>query len=146
MGDRLGQGLALACLGHCLLVLLALPVLPAVAAVAEDPVAEALLFFTVFAVGLVAFLAGWQRHRRLCAAALAVPGLVLIGIALTAETALGRPEWDLPLTAVGGLVLLGAHGLNLRLCRNCRRCGAGRTLAEPDTNLGLVRKRENRIS
>lgn len=72
--------------------------------------------------------------------------MILIWTAVAAETALGRPEWDVPLTLAGGLVLLGAHGLNLHLCRTCRRCAPGRTLASKARCPGLVRERDHRNS
>ena len=126
VADRVGVFASVACLVHCLLLPVLVPLLPLLSGVVEsESVHEWLLvFLTVCAV--LAFVPGYRAHR-----AWSVVGFGVVGVLLLAGGALAHDlpvlsGLDTPLTILGGLVLISTHLVNLRLCRRCPACKAAR--------------------
>ena len=122
--DRIGVAASIVCLIHCLLLPLAVPLLPLLAGVVEAESVHAGLLVFLAICALLAFVPGYRTHR-----AILVPAVGGFGIALLAGGALAHDVallegLDTPLTVVGGLVLIATHLANLRLCRNCPVCKA----------------------
>jgi hypothetical protein len=134
--DRLGAGLSLLCLLHCLGAPLALAVLPVWGSqFLFDGAVHQALVVVVLVAALAALVPGYCHHRRW-----AIPLLGVVGLAALAAGAFGpescRPgagclvvpmpldattAWrlmaDSTLTIGGGLALLVAHAANCRCCR-----------------------------
>lgn len=121
--DRIGMALSTACIVHCL----ASPVLAVAATAAGLHLGEGGVHvgFAVVAaaVGLVAFVPGYRRHRRARVPASALLGMSLLWAPALLGGALGPvPE---PLVVVaGGLVLVQAHRWNRSFCAGCAACAA----------------------
>ena len=124
--DRIGIVASAVCLVHCLLLPLLVPLLPLLAGVAgAEAVHEGLLVFLTLCA-LAAFGPGYRTHRALSVLLFGGLGVVLLSAgALAHEWAL-LAGLDTPLTVIGGLVLVGTHWANLRLCRSCPVCRAER--------------------
>ncbi|HZI16516.1 MAG TPA: MerC family mercury resistance protein [Myxococcus sp.] len=116
--DGVGQALSSLCIAHCLLLPLALGLLPLAAAEAleGEAVHHGLLVLTAMGA-LAAFVPGWRLHRHASVPVLAALGLALLsaGAFLVPEDATG--PWEPVLTGGGGAVMLLAHGHNRALRR-----------------------------
>lgn len=115
--DAVGVVGSLICLVHCLLLPLAVAVLPWLV-LFEDAWLHQGLAVALASPALLAFLSGWRRHGRW------LPGFLMGGgLAALNSAAFVAPEnWETWLTILGGLFLIAAHGLNRHLCRHCPRC------------------------
>jgi hypothetical protein len=119
LADLTGIVLSFTCLIHCLalpLLLLLAPALSRWIALPEE-VHAAILLLAVPAAAM-AMRDGWRRHRRPAPAILAVAGLGLLALGLSAHEgwiAVADPEAaDRLLTSVGALTLAAAHLVNWR--------------------------------
>ena len=118
--DAVGVMGSLVCLVHCLLLPLAVVVLPWLV-LFEGEWLHRGLAVVLAAPALLAFVFGWRHHGRWLPGFLMVGGLVVLNAA-----AFTAPEhWETGLTVLGGLFLIAAHGLNRNLCRRCPRCVDG---------------------
>jgi len=113
--DRLGFAASVLCALHCALLPLALALLPALGLNVGGWI-DFDQAFVVFAtvLGLTTLTVGYRRHRAFRAWALLLPGLALVWI--------GAFTWlhdhglvHAAIMVAGGLLLAGAHLLNLRL-------------------------------
>lgn len=113
--DRLGFAASFVCAVHCALLPVALALLPALGLnfggwIDFDQA------FVVFAtlLGLTTMSLGYRRHRAFRAWALLLPGLALVWLGAFSplhDHTLGHAA----IMVAGGLLLAGAHLLNLRL-------------------------------
>ena len=119
LADLTGILLSLTCLIHCLalpLILLLAPALSRWIALPEGVHAAILLL--ALPAAAVAMRDGWRRHRRTMPAILAVTGLGLLALGLSAHEgwiAAANPEMaDRLSTSAGALTLAAAHLVNWR--------------------------------
>ena len=119
LADLTGILLSLTCLVHCLalpLILLLAPALSRWIALPEGVHAAILLL--ALPAAAVAMRDGWRRHRRTMPAILAVTGLGLLALGLSAHEgwiAAANPEMaDRLSTSAGALTLAAAHLVNWR--------------------------------
>jgi hypothetical protein len=122
--DRVGFAASFLCAVHCALLPLLAAALPAFGLGLWGRV-DLDQAFVVFAtlLGVSTLVSGWRRHRAFHAWALLVPGLALVWLG----TFTVLHEHGLRHAAVmvaGGLLLAGAHLLNLRLTRAAERASA----------------------
>lgn len=113
--DRVGAAASLLCAVHCALLPLALAALPTLGLSFGGRV-DIDQAFTVFAtlLGITTLAIGFRRHRAFRAWMLLLPGLALVWLgAFTTlhDHGLGHAL----LMTAGGLMIAGAHLLNLRL-------------------------------
>ena len=115
--DAVGVMGSLVCLVHCLLLPLAVVVLPWLV-LFEGEWLHRGLTVALAATALLAFIPSWRVHGRW------LPGLFMAGglAALNSAAFAASENWETGLTVVGGLFLIAAHGLNHHLCRRCPRC------------------------
>ncbi len=118
LADLTGIVLSFTCLLHCLALplLLLAPALSRWIALPEGIHAAILLL--ALPAAAIAMRDGWLRHRRLVPTALAVSGLGLLAVGLSAHegwVGVADPESaDRLLTSVGALTLAAAHLVNWR--------------------------------
>ena len=123
--DRLGIGMSVVCLVHCMVLPFAIAALPLVAAqwlqtaIFHGVMAMALMFVAFFAI-----VPGLRVHGRFSVAAAMAAGLSLLSTAAFAGERLLSREWEIGLTLAGGAILVTAHAVNLGLCRACPACAA----------------------
>ena len=121
--DRLGIGMSVLCLVHCMVLPFAIAAAPLVAAqwlqtgIFHSVMALALMFVAFFAI-----VPGLRVHGRLSVAAAMAAGLSLLSTAAFAGERLLSREWEIGLTLAGGAILVTAHAVNLALCRACPAC------------------------
>jgi hypothetical protein len=115
--DGAGMALSTACLIHCLILPLALAVLPSWSAALSLP-EEFHLLMVAIAVPLSSYVLLVSRHRRGRARlALGFTGLALMVAALFVEV----EAFETGLTTLGAAMVAGAHILNWRSrARECR--------------------------
>lgn len=121
--DRVGLAASFLCAVHCALVPFALALAPALGLGAGGWV-DLDQAFVVFAtvLGVATLTLGWRRHRAFHAWMLLVPALALVWIG--AFSPLHDHTWmHAVLMTLGGLMLAGAHLLNLRLTHAARAAG-----------------------
>lgn len=123
--DRLGIALSLICLAHCLLLPLALLVLPVIAVQwLPEGTVHVVMALALAPVAALALIPGLKRHRSWRVAAAMTTGLGLVSTAAFAGEGSAAHEWSALLTIAGGAILVGAHFVNLKLCRSCPACAA----------------------
>lgn|GEM_PF-895957 len=119
--DRVGIALSAACVAHCL----ASPVLAVGAAAAGVELAEEGVHtgfaLVAVAVGMLAFVPGYRRHRRTRVPAGAALGMALLWAPAVAGEALGALGEPL-VVVTGGLLLVQAHRWNRSFCTGCAMC------------------------
>jgi hypothetical protein len=115
--DKLGVGLSVACLIHCLLTPVLVVFLPIAGGFFAGEHFHALLLAIILPTSLIALLLGCQRHGRLHVLLLGGAGILLMAIAVASHTIIGD-GWERVLTGLGGAVLATGHILNYRHCRN----------------------------
>lgn len=125
--DRLGIALSLVCLAHCLLLPLALLALPLIAAQwLQEGSVHVLMALILAPVAALALVPGLKRHRNWRVAGAMAAGLGLLSTAAFAGEGTVAHEWTIALTVAGGVLLVAAHFVNLRLCRSCPACATHR--------------------
>lgn len=121
--DRLGIGMSVVCLVHCMALPFAIAALPLFAAqwlktgIFHGVMAVALMFVAFFAI-----VPGLRLHGRFSVAAAMAAGLSLLSTAAFAGERLLSREWEIGLTLAGGAILVTTHTVNLLLCRACPAC------------------------
>ncbi len=126
VADRVGIFASVACLIHCLLLPVLVPLLPLLAGVAGvESVHEGLLVFLTLCA-ILAFVPGVRAHGAYSVVAFGGLGVLLLAGGVLAHDWAALAGLDTPLTVVGGLVLVTTHIVNLRLCRACPVCRAER--------------------
>jgi len=119
--DRIGIGLSLLCLVHCLLLPFAVMLMPALelfpgveSAGHAEGVHLVLLFFIVPAAYL-GWVRGYRHHRNVSVILTGMTGLGLLLLAFQFTDTLVH----VALTSIGGLMIMFTHFLNLRGWRAC---------------------------
>jgi predicted hotdog family 3-hydroxylacyl-ACP dehydratase len=130
LADLTGIILSFTCLIHCLALPLALLLAPALSRwIALPEGVHAAILLLALPAAAIAMRDGWRRHRRLAPAMLAVVGLGLLALGLSAHegwiTAADPESADRLLTSIGAITLAAAHLVNWRW----RHRGGGHRLA-----------------
>lgn len=120
LSERVAICASAACLAHCLLLPLALVLLPSLSVLVTVPESFHLWMIGIavpsafFALGL-----GWRRHR---VAVPLVAGTAGLGLLAAGALIVGETAWEAPVTVAGSLALVAAHLGNWRL-RHRAGCG-----------------------
>lgn len=119
LADLTGLALSFTCLIHCLAVPLLLLLAPALSRwIALPEGVHAAILLLALPAAVIAMKDGWGRHRRLAPGMLAVAGLGLLGLGLSAHegwlTGIDPAAGDQLLTSAGALSLAAAHLFNWR--------------------------------
>lgn len=123
--DGAGLLASLMCMAHCILTPILATSLPVLAATEEQT--HESLAVAIFFVGVLTFVPGYRKHRKINVVVLGGLGLVAIGIAafladdFLAERIAGVST-EVALTITGGMCLIVAHVSNAFFCRLGRVC------------------------
>ena len=118
--DRLGVWASTACVVHCLLtpVLLSMSSVLAHLLPSEESTHRSLAV-AIAAIGGIALVRGYRRHRRQVVLWQMAAGLLCIGFAAFAGDALPARWMEIAITLAGSLLLIGAHRRNHTFCQQC---------------------------
>lgn len=117
--DKLGISATTICAIHCIMLPVFLPALPVLGlSFLADEHWERMFLLATIMLGFVALLSGFRKYHR----SLFPFYLLALG---------GAVFWikhDLPhayenfAVVVGAILVIGAHVLNVRLCKSCKQC------------------------
>ena len=118
--DQLGIWASALCVVHCVLtpVLLSMSVVFARFIPGEEGTHRTLAV-GIAALGAIALIAGYRRHRRR-----RIPGLMMLGLAFIFVGAfygdrLPAHGYEVAVTMTGSILMIWAHRLNHTFCREC---------------------------
>ena len=124
--DKSSVGLSTVCAVHCLLMPVAVVMLPSLAALPfADERFHVLLVFLVLPLSTLALTMGCRKHRSRRVMAVGVVGLVLlVGAALGGHDLLGELI-EKSATVIGAVLVALSHVMNFRECRavDCHNLG-----------------------
>ena len=129
--DKLGASASLACAVHCAVLPFVVTLLPVYGlSFLVGETVEWILVGVAVSLAAVSLLLGYRQHRSVRVLTMLSAAVVLLVVGhLTGHEAshLGGavPLNKTILAVAGGLILVGAHILNYRLCKSCRRCTDG---------------------
>lgn len=120
--DGLGMTASTLCIAHCVLMPLAIGLIPAVGLsfLAEEGVHQ-ILVLGMIVIAAMSFSLGYQMHHRKHVLGLMAVGLGLLSFAVLSEGRLSE-TWLTGFTVVGGILMVSAHWLNRSFCRSCVVC------------------------
>ena len=119
VSDKAAIGLSAACAIHCLLVPVALVLMPSVASLAlADESFHVAILVAVIPASVVALTLGCRRHQRYRVTVMGGAGLVVLVVAaLVGHDLFG--EWgEKGLTLLGAFIVAVSHVSNYRLCQS----------------------------
>lgn len=119
--DRLALLFSAVCLVHCLLLPVAVTLLPILGATLfTHEQFHQIMLLVVLPTSLGAFALGCREHRQSSVAVIGGIGLTLLIIAAFAVGSAWGDHAEQVITIIGGLVLAVAHIRNFALCRHTR--------------------------
>jgi len=116
--DHAGIIASALCLIHCVVLPLLLIAMPALGfAWLADEWTHRILIFLLMLMASAAFVAGYRLHRRALIPVVAILALGLLSFAAFGVGAWLQSDCEKSLTVTGSILLIAAHGMNLRLRR-----------------------------
>ena len=117
--DRAGVWISSLCALHCLLLPILIPLIPLVASsfVAEVWFERTILSISILIGFWALFIGFYKYHRQIYP----VYSLVLGGLIYWHKDIFGH-EYEPFTIAVGAFLIIGAHLLNMKLCKACDEC------------------------
>ena len=121
--DQLGVIASAVCLVHCIVT----PVVLSLSAVwvhylpAEERF-HRVLAAMVAAIGCIAIVRGYRKHRRLRVFGLMIGGLGLIFAGAYLGNRLPSHRAEMAVTMAGSSLMIAAHLINHTFCKKCDRC------------------------
>jgi hypothetical protein len=128
LADRIGIWTSTLCVVHCLFT----PILLSISTVLahflpSEEVVNRSLAVAIAAIGAVALLRGFRRHRRARVLSFSGVGLTFIFSAAWWADSLPHHWMNVTITFVGSALMITAHRLNHTFCRGCSCAGHCRT-------------------
>ena len=118
--DKAAVVLSIACAVHCLLLPVALIVLPAIATLPlGDESFHQMLLMGVIPVSMMAMLLGCRQHRNAWVAGTCLLGLGILLFAALFGHDLAGEAGEKILTVLGSAVVVFGHVQNYRRCQQC---------------------------
>lgn len=117
--DKLAILLSGVCLLHCLVLPIALTVLPilSINLLVDDALFHQLILWLVVPISTIALFTGCLKHRNFAIISSGAAGMVtLVFVALWGHDLLGE-FYEKVATSIGGLILAYSHFLNFRGCQ-----------------------------
>lgn len=127
--DNWGVALSFLCALHCIALPFMALVFPLFAHYLDNNYIHIILFIVLIPISFIAFVKQKKHHQKLTPTVLASIGLtcLLIGIILGQQSAHHHHHHhqlsgEEAFSAIGSVMLVIAHLLNLKHLRNCRKC------------------------
>lgn len=118
--DYAGVCSSFLCVLHCLVTPLLITVLPVLSATERQT--NGIFAIIVLLVGMLAFIPGYQKHKRKLIPALGVLGASSITLAALLPELNNAELVETCLVLAGGTTLIYAHLRNAFWCRFCNKC------------------------
>ena len=120
--DAIGVAASTLCLIHCVLT----PIAPSFAPVLSefppgDTAVHRVVILLVVAIGLLAFIQGYRKHRKFIVFLPTVAGVWAIGLGAFGDSFMG-PLAEKCITILGSTLVIAAHGLKRTFCKYCDSC------------------------
>lgn len=116
--DKIAISLSLLCIAHCLLLPIALAILPVIAVLPlEDELFHQLLVLLVLPTSVIGLTLGCKRHKRWKVAAWGASGLSVVALSAILGHDLVGDFGERFFTLLGSLLIAWGHLQNYRLCR-----------------------------
>ena len=123
--DAIGVGASTLCLIHCVLTPIALSFAPVLSEfLPGDTAVHRVVIVLVVAIGLLAFIPGYRKHRKFIVFLPMLAGLWAIGLGAFGDSFMG-PWAEKCITILGSTLIITAHGLNRTFCKYCDACCSG---------------------
>ena len=123
--DAIGVAASTLCLIHCVLTPIALSFAPVLSELLPgDTAVHRVVIVLVVAIGLLAFIPGYRKHRKLIVFLPMVAGVWAIGLGAFGDSFMG-PLAEECITILGSTLVITAHGLNRTFCKYCDSCSSG---------------------
>jgi hypothetical protein len=120
--DVFGVGASTLCLIHCVLTPIALSFAPVLSEfLPGDTAVHRVVIVLVVAIGLLAFIPGYRKHRKLVVFLPMVAGVWAIALGPFGISFMG-PLAEKCITILGSTLVITAHGLNRTFCKYCDSC------------------------
>lgn len=121
--DKTGAAISCLCAVHCLAMPLAISFLPllGVSFLAREGIEYVIVGISIVVAALALLPAYFKQHRKIRTLLLFVSGICFVILAdiLFQESLPGKIVFVL----IGASLVISAHFINRRLCRDCRNCG-----------------------
>jgi len=118
--DKIGIGLSLLCVAHCILTPLVLSLLPVLGQLISEDVFHVWIGPVLIIPACLALIPGILKHKSKTPIILACVG---IGLFIGATHAHGASETvELLISLVGSGILIAAHKINHTYCKSCIKC------------------------
>jgi MerC mercury resistance protein len=120
--DAIGVGASTLCLIHCVLTPVALSLAPVLSEfLPGDTTVHRVVIVLVVAIGLLAFIPGYRKHRKLIVFLPMFAGVWAIGLGAFGDSFMGSLA-EKCITILGSTLVITAHGLNRTFCKYCDAC------------------------
>lgn len=122
LSDKFAIGLSLLCTVHCLLLPIALVVMPSLAAMQfANERFHLWMLLAVIPTSLIALTLGCKQHQHYRLLLLGFAGLSLLCLAVTAASIIGEAGEKI-LTVLGTTLIASGHLMNYQLCQQHVEC------------------------
>lgn len=118
--DLAGVGASLLCILHCVVTPLLVVALPALEIFERQT--HAAFALGILAIGLLAFVPGYRRHRQWSVVLMGLIGFGMLSAGVFVPEGIMSETFEIVLTVLGGLTLITAHLRNAYFCRSCQAC------------------------
>ncbi|MBQ4837271.1 MULTISPECIES: MerC domain-containing protein [Pseudoalteromonas] len=122
-GDRVSIGLAVMCLAHCLVLPIAITLLPFLAtSFLKEEAFHQVLLVGVLLTSILALYSGCKAHKQWRIFTTGIVGLFTLSVAALFGHDLIGDYGETILTMIGSLIVAYCHINNIRACRNTVCC------------------------
>ena len=123
IADKAAISLSALCSLHCLLMPIAIAVVPSVASLSlADEAFHYWMVVAVVPISAFALLLGCRRHRRWSVLGIGMTGLLLLCSAVYLGHDVLGDQSERGLTLLGTFAIAASHVQNFRLCRSSQAC------------------------
>lgn len=121
--DKLSIGLSTLCAFHCLALPILLVLVPSLGALQfQNEIFHTLMVLMVIPASIFALTLGCKNHKRFSLLLIGVLGLISLNLAIFLGHDLVSEFGEKALTVLGSTLLVIAHWLNFRLCKQHQDC------------------------
>ena len=116
--DQVGISISTLCFIHCVVTPVFILTLPWLGEYFDDPAFHLVIFFLVVPIGFYAFAQGYKHHKNKAVLLFGIPGLFAVGLGAWVPRTIQDFIGHETVTIAGSILLVTAHYLNRRSCKN----------------------------